>query len=324
MKNSNISVILGTMAFGGPDMHQQKAKVVLDFLEKMNPGGQLDTAILYQHGKTEKCLGKLNIKEKNFQVAAKVNSFYPNNSPSRGLGTTSLREQFHLSLKNLNLEKVALLYLHWPDYETPIEETIEAIHELDTEGKFDEWGLSNYPAWQVVDIYHLCKEKGYKVPTVYQGMYNYLTRSIESELFPAIRRCGMRFCAYNPLAGGLLTGRYSFSDSPETGRFDVTTPWGVKYRDRYWKSDIFGAIDAIKEEIQQAKDVSLIDVAYRWLFFHSKLQPGDAIIIGGSSIEQINSNFSSLSKLESLNESTLKCVENGWNLSKGNCVPYFR
>jgi len=154
-------------------------------------------------------------------------------------------------------------------------------------------------------------------------MYNYLTRSIEAELFPAIRRCGMRFCAYNPLAGGLLTGRYSFSDSPESGRFNVTTPWGVKYRDRFWRAEIFDSIDAIKEETQN-KDISLVDVAYRWLFFHSKLQPGDAVIVGGSSIEHIESNFASISKLELLNEDILKCVENGWEKAKGNCVPYFR
>jgi aflatoxin B1 aldehyde reductase len=79
-------------------------------------------------------------------------------------------------------------------------------------GKFKRFALSNYAAWEVMEIYHICKQRGFVLPTVYQGMYNALTRDVERELFPCLRRLGMSFYAYNPLAGGLLTGRYSYDD----------------------------------------------------------------------------------------------------------------
>jgi aflatoxin B1 aldehyde reductase len=117
-----------------------------------------------------------------------------------------------------------------------------------------------FPHSQLDEIIEICKEKDYKMPSVYQGMYNYLTRTIEPELFPAIRkyvahfsfflflyfsfflifsflsflgtRYGMKFYVYNPLAGGVLTGRYSYEDQPTSGRFDGGTSWGLKYRER--------------------------------------------------------------------------------------------
>lgn len=112
------------------------------------------------------------------------------------------------------------------------------------QNKFQEWGISNYAAWEVVEIYYLCKANNWKPPTVYQGMYNYATRDVEKELFPALRRfniaitwitwprCGMRFYAYNPLAGGLLTGKLHYDNEPDSGRFNVQTVWGKRYRDR--------------------------------------------------------------------------------------------
>jgi len=116
------------------------------------------------------------------------------------------------------MPKVQIFYLHAPDNNTPIEETLKEVNNLHKEGKFDELGLSNYAAysslpskllfaltcafsWQVVDICHLCERNGWIKPTVYQGMYNVITRSIEAELFVAIRKFGLRFYVFNPLAG---------------------------------------------------------------------------------------------------------------------------
>ena len=85
------------------------------------------------------------------------------------------------------MEKVNVFYLHGPDRDTPINETLEACNELYEEGKFTELGISNYAAWEVVDIYYICEQNGWVKPTVYQGMYNLLTRAGEAELFPALR-----------------------------------------------------------------------------------------------------------------------------------------
>src|SRR5690606_26118365 len=104
--------------------------------------------------------------------------------------------------------KADIFYLHFPDHKTPLEETLKACQKLYEEGKFKELGLSNYSSWQVSEIYNMCKNNGWVLPTVYQGMYNVITRDVEKELFPCIRYYNMRFYSYNPLAGGLLTERY--------------------------------------------------------------------------------------------------------------------
>ena len=72
------------------------------------------------------------------------------------------------------------------------------------EGKFKEFGLSNYASWEVADIYHICKRNGWVLPTVYQGMYNAITRMVEGELFPALRHFGLCFYAYNPVRNAAI------------------------------------------------------------------------------------------------------------------------
>lgn len=310
------------MTFGGSGLDQQKSQAIVDLYAKTTGYDEIDTAILYQQGKTEKLLGQMNVGKK-FKLAAKVNSHYPKQGPSAGLSKESLRKQFEVSLKNLKLTSVQLLYLHWPDYETPIAETLETLNELDKEGKFEAWGISNYSATQIEEIIEICKAKDYKLPSVYQGMYNYLTRTIEPELFPTIRKYGMKFYVYNPLAGGVLTGRYSFEDQPTSGRFDGGTTWGQKYRERFWKKELFSTLDEVK--VAGAKEnLSPVDVAFRWLCFHSKLQEGDAIIIGGSSINHIQSNLDSIQSAQPLNAELLEIIEKGWEQAKESCAPYHR
>jgi len=320
-KFNGINVVLGTMPIGG-SLNKQDTQEVLDIFKTSY--NEIDTAILYQDGKTQAVLGELQAAQ-NFKTSIKCNPWYPSTfTYSGGLKSAVLKEQVEKSLKNLGVDKVALLYLHAPDYLTPIEESVQAVIELFQEGKFDEWGLSNYAAWQVVDIYHLCLSKGWKPPTVYQGMYNYVTRNVEPELFPALRRCNMKFYTYNPLAGGVLTGRHSFEDAPKSGRFNTKTQWGQRYLDRFWKPDVFSVLEDMKTLIKDKPEISMIDIAFRWLFFHSKLQPGDAVIIGGSTVEHIKSNLDRISKLQPLDEDILQECEKAWELSKGSCASYFR
>ncbi|CAM9972821.1 unnamed protein product, partial [Hapterophycus canaliculatus] len=75
-----------------------------------------------------------------------------------------------------------------------------------------------------------CRANGWQTPSVYQGMYNAVTREVERELLPALKKLGMRFYAYNPLAGGILTGKHSFDSPPDGGRFSSKTVWGGRYR----------------------------------------------------------------------------------------------
>lgn len=147
-----IKPVLGTMAVGEP-LHQQKAQQVLTMFQKAGHS-EIDTAIMYQAGKTEKVLGKLKVAtDPHFKVATKVNPWFHEGKSglvqAAGLQPAKIKEQLNESLASLQAPKVSLLYLHAPDHTTPLIDSLRAVHELQSEGKFDEWGLSNYAAWQV-------------------------------------------------------------------------------------------------------------------------------------------------------------------------------
>jgi len=190
--------------------------------------------------------------------------------------------------------------------------------------KFERFGLSNYSSWQVAEIVYLCKMHNYVVPSVYQGMYNAVTRQVEVELFPALRRFNISFYAYNPLAGGLLTGRYKMDETPTEGRFDSQTLWGKAYTTRYWKAELFETLDNLK--VACAKhNITLADAAHRWMVHHSAMDgdKGDKIILGASSAAQAEENITACHQ-GPLPEEIVKIYDAGWQAHKGNCPSYFR
>ena len=118
--------------------------------------------------------------------------------------------------------------------------------------------------------------------SVYQGMYNAVTRQVEQELLPCLRQLGIKFYVYNPLAGGLLTGKHKSDSQPQVGRFK-----GNKlYSDRFWKQSFFEAAEVLTASCEEHA-LTPVDAALRWLKCHSFLQDGDAVIIGASSISQV-------------------------------------
>jgi aflatoxin B1 aldehyde reductase len=192
--------------------------------------------------------------------------------------------------------------------------------DLHAEGKFKQLGLSNYPAWQVVEIWHLCEKRGWPTPTVYQGMYNGLTRSVESELFPALRELKMRFYVFNPLAGGMLTGKHTnFENNPSPGRFARLK----SYRNRYWKASYFEAVGALTAVCQE-KGIAPAEAAYRWLGWHSLLSgaEGDGVLIGASGMSQLEGNLTALSQ-GALPKQIVDAFDNAWEEARCDCPPYF-
>jgi aflatoxin B1 aldehyde reductase len=171
---------------------------------------------------------------------------------------------------------------------------LKAVQELYEEGTFTELGLSNYAAWEVMQIYHICKMNQYVLPTLYQGMYNALTRDVERELLPCLKQLNMRFYAYNPLCGGLLSGHHQFEKDPEQGsRFDPKTSQGERYRGRYWNQTYFTAIEELKKVVVEKHGVALASAAHRWMFHHSKMDAvkGDGVVIGASSVKHAEMNL---------------------------------
>lgn len=116
--------------------------------------------------------------------------------PARSGKREQVAESVRLSLQALGVEKVPIMYIHMPDRTTPFTETLEAIDKEYRAGRFEEFGLSNFNAAEVEECVTICKEKGWIVPSVYQGQYNAITRGGEKDLFPALRRFGIRFYAF--------------------------------------------------------------------------------------------------------------------------------
>lgn len=310
---SKINLILGTMQFG-ERLFEKEAK---DMIETFSEYGysELDTAYVYNEGESEKIIGTvLQNSNHSFSIATKVNPRITGR-----LDKEAVLSQFSESLQRMKVEHVDILYLHFPDPNTPIEPALEACAQLHKEGKFTELGLSNFPAWLVSEAYNICKRNEWVLPSVYEGVYNPLSRHAERELNKALDYYDMRFYGYNPLAGGLMTDKYNDKKIKE-GRF-INRP---NYKERYWHDSYFDAIDEIKAACNKY-EINITEATYRWLAYHSMLDSdrGDGIIIGASSVEQLEQNISYVNKGK-LSEDLVNIIEDVWNICKVDAPEYFR
>ncbi len=309
-----VKLILGTMTFGESVFNPQAGEFINAFLDAGYE--ELDTAYVYNDGTCERLLGEvLPGLGRPYRIATKVNPRI-----SGRLDGEAAYKQVNESLERMNLPSVDTVYLHFPDPKTPVESVLEAMADLHRQGKYKELGLSNFPAWMVTDVWHICDSRGWVKPTVFQGIYNPLTRKAETELNACLNHFGMRFYAYNPLAGGLLTGRYgAFEDDPTDGRFTHRP----NYQKRYWKKSFFEAVDLIRKAGEKY-GINTIEATYRWLAFHSMLDGnrGDAILIGASKLGHLQQNMDTL-KAGPLPEEMVQAFEQAWAVTKADSPEYF-
>ena len=222
------NITFGTMTLGyrgyGARVHDaatRRRNVLAPVLEFGHD--QLDTCSVYGDGTCEQMLGDLRAAER-FCIATRIHS---GNTPgnesrnTRGHEPENLKRVFKESLARLKTDKVKILYLVTPDSATPIESTLSAVQELHDEDLFEEFGLSNFSAWQVAEASEITARHSWIRPSVYQGLYNAITRAVEPELFKCLGNYGIRFHAYNPLAGGAFSKNFAGSAAVAAGsRFD--------------------------------------------------------------------------------------------------------
>ena len=303
----------------------ESSKVADEFLkENHNLIAEFDTAAFYGDGQSEKFLGQMDLRlNENVKISTKAHPWKGNTYSASGL-----RLQLETSLKNLKMDCIQIFYLHAPEYGTPIAETLKTVDDLYQEKKFKEFGLSNYASWQVAEICMICKNNGWIMPTVYQGMYNSLTRMVEKELFKCLKHFNMRFYAYSPLCGGMLTGKHKFEDADKTepGRF-FGKGRAELYRNRYWKKVIFNAIEKIKSVLNEVygKKVDITEASLRWMYHHSKLDGscGDAVILGCSSYEHYKYNSKCITK-GPLHDKVVAVFDECWRDCCSNCADYMK
>lgn len=213
------------------------------------------------------------------------------------------------------------------DRATPFAETLEALDKLHKQGKFVRLGISNFTAFEVAEICLTAKYNNWVRPTVYQGMYNAVTRSLDGELIPACRRYGLDVVVYNPIAGGLLGGKIRSSDmttTPAEGRFSDASATGKMYRGRYFRDSTFRALRVVEDAVQGA-GLTMFETALRWAVHHSQLKVkdgNDGIIIGVSSLEQLAANLDALEK-GPLPDAVVRSLDEAWSISKADTVHYW-
>ena len=171
----------------------------------------------------------------------------------------------------------------------------------------------------------ICKYNNWVRPTLYQGMYNAITRSIEAELIPACRRYGLDIVIYNPLAGGLFSGKYKTKDIPSEGRYsDAVGAMGGMYRKRYFKDSTFEALKIV-EPVVEKHGLTMVETALRWVVNHSALNikdGNDGVIIGVSSIAQLETNLKDCEK-GPLPQEVLDALDQAWLVTKVDTVNYW-
>lgn len=191
------------------------------------------------------------------------------------------------------------------------------------------FGLSNFTAAEVAEVVLTCKYNGWVRPTIYQGMYNAITRGIEAELVPTLRRFGLDIVVYNPIAGGLFSGKIKSKDFEATeGRFSDAEGTGEKYRKRYFKDSTFEALKTVEEAVakHEGEGLTMIETALRWTVHHSKLRVkdggNDGIIIGISSYEQLDGNLDAIEK-GPLPDDVVQALDRAWLIAKADAPNYW-
>ena len=281
LKVSRVS--FGTMTFGAQTDDATSQRMIDHCIDaEVN---FFDSANIYNKGLAEAILGKcLAGRRDKVILTSKVRGKMGDAPDEVGLSRPAIRKAIDASLKRLGTDYVDVYYLHQPDYDTPIEETLAAMDELVKAGKVRYPAVSNYAAWQVAEIRCIAQKNGYKPPCISQPMYNLLARAIEDEYLPFCKRFGVAVIPYNPLAGGLLTGKQPRGNEPLTGtRFDNNP----MYLDRYWHEDYFAAVDEVREIAREAGK-TMVELSLQWVLSQDQV---DSVILGASRLEQLDQNL---------------------------------
>ena len=279
-------MILGTMNIGynyssnNNNTNDYYKLIIEEYIKLTDKSRILDTAYYYGNTKTEQILGEILQDLDHIKIATKVNPWYLNDFTNGQLGQLSsinIKRQLNTSITNLK-QDIDTLFLHCPDYETPIIETLETCNDLYRQEKFNHFGISNFSKVQMEEILELCENNKLINPSYYQGMYNIISRKVE-QIFPLLNDHNIHFWAYNPLAGGLLTGKYSNNILLENNRFKNNTI----YQNIFWKEPILKSF----EQLLKSKDSC--EYSLNWI--NRKIIYPNQIILGVSTVEQLRQNI---------------------------------
>jgi 1-deoxyxylulose-5-phosphate synthase len=283
-------VCLGTMTFGGQcddvmsfAIMDTAVELGVDFFDAADvyPVGGARGSV----GRTEEIIGRwLKGRREQIVLATKCWGAMSAKPNDRGLSRKHIFDAIEASLRRLQTDYIDLYQVHFPDTETPLDETLRALDDVVRQGKARYIGCSNFPAWLLASALWTSDKHGWARFDCVQPRYNLLFREIEHELLPLCRHHGVGVIAYNPLAGGFLTGKHKASPEPEAGtRFAISGRVGAVYRQRYWQEAQFAIVSQL-QEFFAARNKSLTQVAVAWVLAQPDVT---AAIVGATSPEQL-------------------------------------
>jgi aryl-alcohol dehydrogenase-like predicted oxidoreductase len=270
-----VAVALGCMNFGRRTPAAESERIIARALERGVT--VFDTANLYTDGESEKIVGRaLKAVRDRVQIHTKVGAGRVDGKPE-GLSPGRIRAAVDESRRRLGVDRIDVYYFHMTDPATPLADSLGAMAGLQAAGVVGQLGVSNHAAWQILEM---MTTPGAPRPVIAQVMYNLLVRQIETEYVGFARRHPIHTTVYNPLAGGLLTGRHAPGQPPRGSRFDRNR----LYQDRYW-SERFFALAGSLGEVAAAEGLSLLELSYAWL---AGCPHVDSILVGPGSVAHLD------------------------------------
>jgi len=307
-------VCLGTMTFGS-QVDESEAATMIDYC--LDQGiNFIDTANSYNGGRSEEIIGRcLKTRRDRVILATKVFNKMGDNPDQSGLSRAAIIRGIEDSLRRLQTDHLDVYYLHAPDYTVPLEESLDAMDQLVRDGKIRHIGVSNYASWQLTRLLWIADRSGLATIKIAQPMYNLIARGIEQEFLPSCKEFGVSTVVYNPLAGGILTGKHSHEKPIHGTRFDLNK----QYVDRYWHRSNFEAVQEL-QTIADKAGRSIISLAFNWLLHHSQT---DSIILGASGMNHLETNLKDV-QAGPLPESAVEGCDRAWSKLRGDTPRYNR
>jgi len=286
---------LGTMTFGGQAdeatafaIMDRAAAAGINFIDVADgyPMPQAPETV----GRTEEIVGKwLRPRRDDFILATKGYARMGQHPWDGGLSRKHILRAVEDSLRRLGTDYIDLYQAHHSDPETPIDETLRTLDDLVRSGKVRYIGCSNFQAWELAKALWTSDRLNLARFDCLQPRYNLLFRQMEDEVLPLCRAEGVGVITYNPLAGGLLTGKYRKHAEAEKGtRFEAFQSRTRLYHDRYWQDAQFDAVARL-QAFFEPRGQALPQVAVAWVL----QQPGiSSVLLGASRPEQLDATLS--------------------------------
>jgi voltage-dependent potassium channel beta subunit len=269
-----------------------------------------DNAEVYAAGESESLMGaaikKLGWGRDTYCVSSKA--YWGGSLPTqRGLHRKHIFDACHAALKRLQVEYLDLYFCHRPDLETPVEETVRAMHDLVAQGKVMYWGTSEWDARQIQEAYGLARQHGLTPPTMEQPQYNMLHRDkVEREFHPLYAEIGLGTTIWSPLASGILTGKYS-DGVPEGSR--MTLPDYQWLREQVLDSEegrqklrAAAQLEGVAKEL----GVTQAQLAIAWCLKNPRVS---TVILGATRPEQLSENLRSMDVVEKLTDNVMDRID---------------